>query len=284
RSGVIIISILSFSAIIFLASVGAGLLGSLTGLGGGIIIVPLLTIPLGVDIHYAMGASLASVLATSSGAAAANAHEGFANFKIGMFLEIAATLGALAGTIITAMIAGSWVATVFGLVLLYSAYIAMVGHSEQNIATGKDLFANRLRLHGEFPGPHGPKHYYVGSVPAGFTVMAGAGLLSGLLGIGSGALKVVAMDRIMKIPFKVSTATSNFMIGITAAACAGVYLHRGYMNPGLVMPVILGVLTGSITGARLLPLVKTEKLRMVFAVTIALLGMEMLYKGISGNR
>jgi uncharacterized protein len=241
----------------------------------------LLTIAFGVDIHYAMGASLVSVIATSSGAAAARGGSGFANFRLGMFLEIAATLGALAGTVITAMVAPAWVAVIFGLVLLYSAYMSTVRPQEERGAIEPDFLATLLRLDGDDTSQSGNRPYHVRSVPAGFGVMALAGVLSGLLGIGSGALKVIGMDRIMKIPYKVSTATSNFMIGVTAAAGAGVYLHRGYIDPGLAMPVVLGVLAGSIAGTRILPFVKTKSLRIVFAITIAVLGVEMMYKGLA---
>ena len=251
-------------------------------MGGGIIIVPLLTIVFGVDIHYAMGASLISVIATSSGAAAAYAKSGYANIRIGMFLEIAATAGALGGTLITAMISPAWVAVIFGIVLLHSAYMSTMRVPLAGDGT-PDRIASFLRLNGEYPTAAGLRPYLIRSVPGGFAVMALAGVLSGLLGIGSGALKVVGMDRIMRIPFKVSTATSNFMIGITAAAGAGVYLHRGYIDPGLSMPVMLGVLAGSLVGARFLSTMKTKKLRVVFAVTIAVLGLEMIYKGLAGK-
>jgi uncharacterized protein len=240
-----------------------------------------LTLALGVDIHYAMGASLVSVLATSSGAAAAYAKSGFADIRLGMFLEIAATAGALAGTFITAMISPEWVTVIFGFVLLPSAYMSTM-HPQVQDEGKPDRIAALLRLSGSYPAANGFRHYRAQSVTGGFGVMFLAGILSGLLGIGSGALKVIGMDRIMKIPFKVSTATSNFMIGITAAAGAGVYLHHGYIDPGLSMPVMLGVLAGSLVGAKFLIKVKTNRLRIVFAITVALLGLEMVYKGLAG--
>jgi uncharacterized membrane protein YfcA len=278
-----VITNFGFSFIIALASMCAGFLGALTGLGGGIVIVPLLTIGFGVDIHYAMGASLVSVLATSSGAAAAYAKEGFANIRIGMFLEIAATVGALTGTVVTALISPMWVSILFGIVLLHSAYLTTLRHAVEPENNKPDPLASLLRMGGAYPSVTGPKPYVVCRVPQGFAVMAGAGLLSGLLGIGSGALKVIAMDRMMKIPFKVSTATSNFMIGITAAASAGIYLKRGYIDPGLSMPVMLGVLAGSLLGARILAKAKTKILKVVFAITIAFLGLEMIYQGVMGK-
>ncbi len=261
----------------------AGFLGSLTGLGGGIVIVPLLTLAFGVDIHYAMGASLVSVLATSSGAAAAHAKSGLTNYRLGMFLEIAATIGALAGTVITAFVSPAVVAVIFGLVLLHSAYVSTRHQNTETKNIRPGTFAKFLSLNGEYVSGKVVKQYSLRSVPLGFVVMAIAGVLSGLLGIGSGALKVVGMDRIMKVPFKVSTATSNFMIGITAAAGAGVYLHKGYIDPGLSMPVMLGVLIGSFLGGRFLTKIKTEKVRMVFAISIALIGLEMVYKGLFGK-
>jgi uncharacterized protein len=277
------ITVLEFSGVIAAVSVAAGFLGSLTGLGGGIVIVPLLTLCFGVDIHYAMGASLVSVLATSSGAAAAYAKSGYANFRVGLFLEIAATAGALAGTFITTMIAPSFVAVIFGIVLMHSSYLSILRppHSEDKSAL--DRIAGFLRLSGDYPSDQGIRRYTVRSVPLGFAIMALAGVLSGLLGIGSGALKVVGMDRIMKIPLKASTATSNFMIGITAAAGAGVYLHRGFIDPGLSMPVMLGVIGGSLIGARFLKTLATNKVRLIFAITIAMIGVGMMYKGLAGK-
>lgn len=277
------ITIFLLTSIILAGAFCAGLLGSLTGLGGGIVVVPLLTLAFGIDIHYAIGASLVSVIATSSGAAAAYAKEGFANVRIAMFLEIAATVGAVAGTFITALIAPKWVAIIFGLAMLHSTYMSITSRGLKNTETKPDRLALRLRMQGSYPSSDGPRQYGVRSVPGGFSVMFLAGILSGLLGIGSGALKVIGMDRIMKIPFKVSTATSNIMIGITAAAGAGVYLNRGYIDPGLAMPVMLGVLAGSFTGSQLLAKIKTETLRIIFAITIGILGVEMIIKGITGN-
>jgi len=274
---------LELSAVLAVASVAAGFLGSLTGLGGGVVIIPLLTLGLGIDIRYAIGASLVTVIATSSGAAAAYVREGFSNIRIGMFLEVATTLGALAGAAIALRVSPSVIAIVFGCVLLYSAYqtFRAAPADHENVPT--DALATRLGMNGTFPTPSGPRPYNVRSVPGGFGLMAVAGILSGLLGIGSGALKVIAMDRIMKIPFKVSTTTSNFMIGVTAAASAGVYLNRGYIDPGLAMPIVLGVLGGSVLGARFLAGARTRVLRMVFALTIVALGAEMIYKGVGGG-
>ncbi|HEV2732978.1 MAG TPA: sulfite exporter TauE/SafE family protein [Terriglobales bacterium] len=276
-------NILEFTALIWAGSVIAGLLGSLTGLGGGVVLVPLLTLFFKVDIRYAVGASLVSVIATSSGAAAAYVKEGFSNIRIGMFLEIDTTIGALLGAFLATRVSGSVIATIFGLVLLYSAYLAgrpRVRHAFDDIP---DPLATRLKMNGSFPDGKGTRHYCVHRVPAGFSLMFGAGALSGLLGIGSGAVKVLAMDQAMRIPFKVSTTTSNFMIGVTAAASAGVYLNRGYIDPGLAMPVMLGVLAGSLIGTRILVKAETKWLRLVFCAIILLLGGQMLYNGLAGR-
>lgn len=266
-----------FSGLVFAGSVAAGFLGSLTGLGGGVVIIPMLTLAFGVDLRYAIGASLISVIATSSGAAAAYVREGYSNVRIGMFLEIATCAGALAGAALALHVPTSAIAIVFGFMLLYAA----VGSSEHPSAKprsdgkdGKSLGA-RLRMNGSFPGGE----YVVKRVPLGFAIMIGAGALSGLLGIGSGAVKVLAMDRAMGLPFKVSTTTSNFMIGVTAAASAGVYLTRGYVDPGLAMPVMLGVLAGAMLGSRFLMSAPASLLRNVFRVVLLVLSAEMLYNG-----
>jgi uncharacterized protein len=277
------LNIFELTGLLFIGSLIAGFLGSLTGLGGGVVIVPLLTLGFGVDIRYAVGASLVSVIATSSGAAAAYVREGFSNIRVGMFLEIATTIGAIAGAVVAAYLKLSWIAIVFGLVLLYSAYESVRSRTDLLGPTQPDRIASLLRLDGSFPTSQGMQPYRVTNVPAGFSLMFTAGVLSGVLGIGSGAVKVLAMDRAMKLPFKVSTTTSNFMIGVTAAASAGVYLNRGYIDPGLAMPVMLGVLGGSLAGARLLAGAKVKILRIVFSTVVALLGLEMMYNGFVGK-
>lgn len=276
-------NILEFTGLLALGSLLAGFLGALTGLGGGVVIVPLLTLALGVDIRYAVGASLVSVIATSSGAAAAYVREGYTNLRVGMLLEIATTLGALAGAALAAVLAPSVIAVVFGLVLLHSAWVARQHKDPHAADAAPDRLATRLRLNGAYPTPTGVERYHVRRVPAGAALMAVAGVLSGLLGIGSGAVKVLAMDRAMRLPFKVSTTTSNFMIGVTAAAGAGVYLWRGYIDPGLAMPVMLGVLAGSLLGARVLTTAPPRHLRLTFAIVITLLGAEMILNGLMGR-
>jgi uncharacterized membrane protein YfcA len=272
-------NILEFSLLVAIGSFAAGLLGSLTGLGGGVVLVPLLTIAFQVDIRYAIGASLVSVIATSSGAAAAYVKEGFSNIRIGMFLEIATTVGALLGASLAAIASAGTIAIIFGLVLIYSAFLAGRPRRPSAQPEAPDRLGTQLKMNGSFPTPEGTRAYYPRRVPVGFSLMFGAGALSGLLGIGSGAVKVLALDQAMRVPFKVSTTTSNFMIGVTAAASAGVFLSRGYIDPGLSMPVMLGVLAGSLLGTRILIRADTRVLRLVFSAVIALLGMEMLYKG-----
>jgi len=274
---------LDFTALVALGSFVAGFLGALTGLGGGVVLVPLLALAFHVDIRYAIGASLVSVIATSSGAASAYVREGFSNIRIGMFLEIATTIGALVGAVIATRVSPSAIGVVFGLMLLYSAYLSVRRHDDEGVVLPADPLATRLKMNGSYPAQGGEQHYNVQHVPAGFALMFGAGTLSGLLGIGSGAVKVLAMDQVMRIPFKVSTTTSNFMIGVTAAASAGVYLHRGYVEPGLVMPVMLGVLAGSVLGAKVLVRAKVASLRVVFGVVIVVMGAEMIYKGLTGH-
>jgi len=277
------LNVLELTGVIALISLVAGFLGSLTGLGGGVVITPAMVLLLGIDLHYAIGATLISVIATSSGAAAAYVREGFSNIRIGMFLEIATTIGAVTGAYLAALISPSALAVVFGAVLLQSAWMSTRSHPAVQGGRPADRLANCLKLNGSFPVAGGTRAYKVSHVKTGFGIMFIAGALSGLLGIGSGALKVIAMDRAMHIPFKVSTTTSNFMIGVTAAASAGVYLQRGYIDPGLTMPVVLGVLAGSIAGARLLPGAPTRILRWVFAAVVGTLAVEMIYNGFAGK-
>ena len=278
-------NIMEFSTVLAAGAFVAGFLGSLTGLGGGVVIVPLLTLGFGVDIRYAIGASLISVIATSSGAASAYVKEGYSNIRIGMFLEVATSFGALFGAYLASLISTQIIGAVFGVVLLHAAYHSLRRHPEMpcDENSPKDRIATWLRMHGDYPTPQGPQAYCVQRVPMGFGLMFGAGTLSGLLGIGSGALKVMAMDQAMRLPFKVSSTTSNFMIGVTAATSAGVYLSRGYIDPGLAMPVVLGVLAGSFLGARFLTGAKVALLRNIFAGLVALLAFQMLYNSLKGD-
>ena len=272
-----------FTLLVGGGSLLAGVLGALTGLGGGVVIVPLLTLAFGVDIRYAIGASLVSVIATSSGAAAAYVKEGYSNIRIGMVLEIATTLGALGGAALATHLPTRVVAVIFGVALLVSAWLSLRPRLAVTESAAPDPLAARLSLNSSYPTPDGPRAYQVRAVGAGFSLMGLAGALSGLLGIGSGAVKVLAMDQVMGIPFKVSTTTSNFMIGVTAAASAGVYLSRGYIDPGLAMPVMLGVLAGSTLGARMLTAAPTRSLRLLFGAVVAILAVEMILQGVRGS-
>ncbi len=277
-------TVLIFTAAVWAISVIAGFLGSLTGLGGGVVVVPALALLMGVDIKYAIGASLVSVIATSSGAAAAYVKEGFSNIRIGMLLEIATTLGAIVGAVLASHVTTHVIAIVFGLVLIQAAYQSIFKTSpDAEHLVESDALGRRLKLGGDYPVDGAWRAYGVRNVPAGFGMMFGAGTLSGLLGIGSGAMKVIAMDRAMKIPFKVSTTTSNFMIGVTAAASAGVYLSRGYIDPRVAMPVMLGVLAGAFLGTKVLVRTQVRTLRIVFGCVVLALALEMILNGAMGR-
>lgn len=276
-------NVLEFTGLILLGSLLAGFLGALTGLGGGVVIVPMLAIFFGVDLRYAIGASLVSVIATSSGSAAAYVREGFSNIRIGMLLEVATTIGAIVGAYLVARVSTSLIAVIFGVVLLYSAYISFRKRHDEAGSKSSDHLAERLKLNGSFPDRGEKREYGVHRVPQGFGVMFMAGVLSGLLGIGSGAVKVLGMDQVMRVPFKVSTTTSNFMIGVTAAASAGIYLARGYIDPTLSLPVMLGVLTGSMIGARVLIRTHSKPLRVIFALVVLAMAIEMIIHGLTGR-
>ncbi len=274
---------LVLTPIVLVGSLAAGFLGALTGLGGGVVIVPLLVLIFGVDIHYAIGASLVAVIATSSGSAAAYVRDGYTNVRIAMLLEVATVAGALCGAWLARYTPGPTIAVIFGVVVLYTAVSALKPPAPRPLDERPDPLATLLKLNGSYPADGGIKRYYPHRVPWGFLVMLSAGALSALLGIGSGIVKVLAMDRLMRLPFKVSTTTSNFMIGVTAAASAGVYLHRGQIEPGLAMPVALGALGGSFLGAKTLPRIKTKTLRMVFAVVVSVAAVQMMYKAATGK-
>jgi uncharacterized membrane protein YfcA len=269
-------------SIIFGISILAGLLGALLGLGGGIIVTPALTLLLGIPIQHAIGASIVSVIATSSGAAIAYVRDRLTNLRVGMFLETATTTGAISGAFIAGLISPHYLYIIFGLLLLYSA-IAMIGKARQEIpaAVRTHPLAERLRLNGEyFDMTLGRTvRYPVSGVYGGFGLMYVAGVVSGLLGIGSGILKVMAMDMMMKLPLKVSTATSNFMIGVTAAASAGVYLIRGTIDPGIAGPVALGVLAGATCGSKLMTRMKSTTIRKLFIPVLMYVAVQMLWEG-----
>ena len=275
-------TVAEFTPIVFGASVLAGFIGSLTGLGGGVIVVPALTLFLHVDMRYAVGASLVSVIATSSGAAAAYVRDGLSNIRIGMLLEIATTLGAVFGAFLGTHIPTRALSVLFGIILLQAAWQTSRTHKTSRKALPSDPLAAKFKLNSSFQTVEGVEAYEVHRVKTGFSMMFGAGAISGLLGIGSGSLKVIAMDQAMKIPFKVSTATSNFMIGVTAAASASVYLSHGYVSPPIAMPVMLGVLGGSVVGTRYLKRLSVPLLRRVFAVVVGAVAIQMIVNGIRG--
>lgn len=275
---------LTFTLAVLAASFIAGLLGSMLGIGGGMILVPFLTIALHVDIRLAIGASLISVIATSSGAAIAYLKDRITNVRIGMFLEVGTTTGALVGATIAGIAPGPVLALVFGLVLCYSAYQMLQARHQEAPSLVSSPAAERLKLASSYYDPALKQHvaYGVGGVWPSLGVMWIAGALSGLLGIGSGVFKVLAMDLFMRLPLKVSSTTSNFMIGVTGAASAGVYFFRGDINPYLAAPVALGVLAGSMLGAKLLVRMKSTRLRQIFVVVVAFAAIQMMWRGLSG--
>ena len=276
-------SLLLFTFILLISSYLAGLLGSLTGLGGGVVVIPVLTLAFGVDFHYAVGAALVASIATSSGSGSAYVKEGITNVRLGMFLEIATTIGAVAGAFVAVWFNNSVIAIIYGCVLLLTAAMQQRQKSDHDGVVGSEM-ARRLKLYGQWPQKDGSmKSYQLKHVGGGFSVMLIAGALSGILGIGSGVLKVIAMDGIMKVPFKVSTTTSNFMMGVTACASAVVYIQRGNIVPGIACPVMIGVLFGALTGARLLKTLDVRVLRNIFCIAILLVAINMIYQGFTGS-
>ncbi|HVU64356.1 MAG TPA: sulfite exporter TauE/SafE family protein [Phycisphaerales bacterium] len=273
---------LLFTLITFFASVAAGVLGSLLGLGGGIIVVPLLTLAMGVDIKHAIGASIVSVIATSSGAGAAYVRERMTNVRVAMLLEVATVSGAITGAYLAGLFAGRGLFLLFGALMAYSAIAMSRGkHEHHGAIVPPDPLADRLKLHGSyFDAARGHDvHYRVAFTKLGFGLMYLAGVASGLLGIGSGVFKVPAMDLAMRMPIKASTATSNFMIGVTAAASAGVWFSRGDVNPFIAAPVASGVTIGAVAGSKLLGRLAGRKIRLAFVVVLLVVAGQMLWKG-----
>lgn len=272
-----------FVASVALISVAAGVLGSLIGLGGGVVIVPVLTLIYHVDIRLAIGASIVSVIATSSGAAAAYVRERMTNLRAGMFLELATVTGAVSGAYLTTVFPTRVLFVVFGLVLAYSSFTTFRRrHTDVPLTVSNDRIANYFNLHGSYYDQAEQREipYKVVRTKLGLALMYVAGMVSALLGIGSGALKVPAMDSAMHLPMKVSSATSNFMIGVTAAASATVYFTRGQIDPVIAAPVAIGVLLGATIGARVLGRVASRTVRLVFVVVLIVISLEMLQKGI----
>ncbi len=268
-----------FELLLLLVSIAAGVFGALLGLGGGVVIVPVLTLGLGINIRYAIGASIVSVIATSSGAAAAYVRDHLTNIRIAMLLEVATTIGALTGAVLSTHVPERQLFFVFSAIIFYSAWVMLRKRhrDEATPPTDADHWAQRFRLNSSYPDHALGKEvsYSVTHVPLGFSLMFGAGIISGLLGIGSGALKVPAMDSAMRLPIKVSAATSNFMIGVTAAASAGAYYMRGDILPLVAAPVALGVLSGSLLGTRLMMKLHSQKIRMIFIGVLLVIAVQM---------
>ncbi len=276
-------TVLAFTLILLLSAYFAGLLGSLTGLGGGVVVIPVLTLGFGLDFHYAIGAALVASIATSSGSGSAYVKEGITNIRLGMFLEIATTIGAVCGAFVAIWLNNNAIAVIYGCVLLLTAAMQQRRKTDHEGVVGSET-ARKLKLFGTWPQKDGSvKAYQLRNVGGGFGVMYVAGVLSGILGIGSGVLKVIAMDGLMKVPFKVSTTTSNFMMGVTACASAVIYVQRGIIAPGIACPVMVGVLFGALTGARLLKNMDVRVLRQIFCVAIVLVAINMIAQGIAGN-
>ena len=277
------VSDVTFLAMVLATAAAAGVLGAILGLGGGILLVPLLTLFFGVSLPYAMGASILSVIATSCGAAAGHLTSGLANIRLGLFLALFTVTGALAGASLVGVVPPRALEVLFGLALGYSAFTTMrqldVEIADSLVA---DPLAQRFGLAGVYHDQVLDRDvaYHAVRVPAGAAVMFGAGLLSGLLGIGSGAFKVLAMDTFMRLPMKVSTATSNFMIGLTAAASAGVYFGRGDIHPVIATPVALGVLVGSYAGTRIIGRLRNTTVRKLFLPIVLYLAVSMLLRGL----
>jgi uncharacterized membrane protein YfcA len=276
---------LAFFTLLFGIATGAGVLGALLGLGGGILLVPILTLLVGLNIHYAIGASIVSVIATSSGAAATYVRDKITNLRLGMFLEVATTTGAVTGAFVAGLLPGRALSAIFGCVLAYAAWsMARAPHEDVAKAGEGSRLATRLRLHGSYYDPALGQvvTYRVTRVPYGFGMSWAAGVISGLLGIGGGVFKVIAMVIGMRVPMKVSATTSNFMIGVTAAASAGVYFTRGDINPFIAAPVALGILVGTTLGTHLLIRLRSAAIRKIFLTLLIVLAIEMIWRGIRG--
>ncbi|MFZ3228592.1 MAG: sulfite exporter TauE/SafE family protein [Pseudobdellovibrio sp.] len=270
-----------FEILLLLTSVVAGFLGSILGLGGGVIIVPVLTLVYHVDIRYAIAASLISIVATSSGAAAGYLKDSLTNLRLAVFLEMGTVLGAIIGFLISSYIKAKFLFLLFGVLLFVSALLMLRKRSEL-ISKINHPWAQKLKLDGSYPEKDGNwVSYKVQKVPLGLFAMFGAGVLSALLGIGSGIFKVLAMDRAMKLPIKVSSATSNFMIGVTASASAGAYLLHGDIRPEIAAPVSVGIIIGSFFGAKAMVKMSANRIRQIFVVVLIVVAAQMIMEGLA---
>lgn len=271
---------LIFTLIVFLGSSIAGFIGALTGLGGGLLLIPLLTIVCGVDIHYAIGTSLLSIIATSSGAAQSYIKEGLVNIRLAMLLGIPTTLGAIAGSFIATEISKNMISLIFGIVLFATAVFIIFKNNTPFKLFPKNPLATRLKLNDSYQSPKGRIEYNVRSLPMGIILMLLAGVLSTLIGIGSGVVMVPALDNCMKLPYRVSTATSTLMLGVTALAGVWLYIPKGYINPLITFPTVIGILMGSFIGAKSMPFIKTKNLKIIFAVMAMLIACKMVYNAL----
>ncbi|MFZ4714008.1 MAG: sulfite exporter TauE/SafE family protein [Bacteriovoracaceae bacterium] len=269
--------------VLLFISILAGFTGALLGLGGGIIVVPALTLLYGVNIRYAVAASLISIVATSSGAAASFLRDRLTNLRLAVFLELGTVTGAIIGFLISSYISTKFLFLLFGGFLFFSALMMLRKREDGSGALQNHPWAEKLKLDGSYPGKNGLQHYYVSHVDFGLLAMIVAGMLSALLGIGSGIFKVLAMDGAMKLPIKVSSATSNFMIGVTATASAGAYLLRGDIEPAIATPVALGIILGSFLGAKAMVRLPAEKIRKIFVFVIIIVSVQMITKGLKTN-
>lgn len=262
----------------------AGVFGAILGIGGGLIVTPVLTLMLGLDIKYAIGASVVAVIATSSGSTIAYLKDEMLNLRVAMFLEIATTVGAILGAVLTGIVHATFLYFLFGALLVFTTYNMIRKLMNKNSDTPNvkaDALATKLNLNGSYYEKTTGQEvdYQVENVPGGFSMMFGAGFASGLLGIGSGAFKVLAMDTIMHMPLKPSSATSNLMMGVTAAASAMVYFFNGSIKPGIAAPLAIGILVGATIGSRIMQRLKPRFIRMLFVPVMFYLGIQMILKG-----
>ena len=270
--------------IMLIVGIAVGVLGSILGIGGGMIITPVLTLGFGLDIKYAIGASIIAVIATSSGATIAYLKDNVLNLRVAMFLEIATSIGAIMGALLTGVIRPIFLYLLFGLLLFFSGanmVRKLWGKQVQTNADSDDSIAKKLKLNGSYydKNLHKQVDYKVTNVPSGITIMFGAGIASGLLGIGSGAFKVIAMDTFMKMPLKPSSSTSNLMMGVTAAASATIYFFNGSILPQIAVPMALGIIVGAALGSRVMQIMPVRMLRMIFIPILLYLGLQMILKG-----
>ena len=266
--------------LLLVTAIVAGFLGAILGLGGGIIVVPVLTLVYKIDIRYAIAASLVSIVATSSGAAASYLKDSLTNLRLAVFLEVGTVTGAIVGFLLAMYIKAQFLFLLFGVFLFFSA-LMMLRKRDEHRSTVNHPWAEKLKLDGSYPQSDGTlTAYKVENVPLGLFAMFGAGILSALLGIGSGIFKVLAMDGAMKLPIKVSSATSNFMIGVTASASAGAYLLKGDVRPEITAPVAVGIILGSFVGAKVMVKMPAALIRKIFVVVLAVVSVQMIIKGL----